>query len=275
MKKAFASSAALVPLVFLLVPLALFGEGGQDPSAPLPQTNTPTAEELTLKELFDIDHWITRPSGSVITIIGIASRKPNRNAAIQEAVADAARKAALYHGVYAKSTIVMNEGRGSLEYFTYFDFEVMPENGSEGYIESLVFDTDTDVLEKNGLVIVRTRYSGVSDVPPYKIAVKDGVPEWVANIPPEIPGLLVGIGHSANKGSRRQTHAASYEHAIVTLLPQLSTRVEGEVVDTADIKIRNNTITSEGRLVNVMILETWYDQKTSSAWTLIAAKEKL
>jgi hypothetical protein len=228
----------------------------------------------SIEEMFDGDHWVTKPSNSVITIVGIAGRRPNRNAAIQDALLDAARKAALYDGVYAESAAVLYQGQGYLDYYSDFDYQIALENNHEGYVEVLIFDKDNDVLEKNDVVIVRAKYHGVSDVPPYKTAVTDGVPEWVTNFSADIPGFLVGVGFSKNKGSRPKTYAASYEDAIVRILPQLSANITGEVIDVSGGKSTSSVTKSEGSLVNVMILETWYDKKTSSVWTLIAAKEK-
>jgi hypothetical protein len=276
MKKIFIRSAALVPLVFLLATSALFGGGLKEPPAP-PQIKTPAADisaEPSFEEMIAGDHWVTRPSGSAITIIGIAGRRSNRDAAVQDALADAARKASLYHGVHAKSSAILYQGKGSLDYYSDFDYEITPENSHEAYIDALVFDEETDVLEKDGAVIARTKYHGVSDIPPYSVAVKDGVPEWVTNFTAEIPGFLAGIGHSKNQGSRPKTYTASYKAALVSLLPQLSTRVADEVADTDGGRLTSSATNSEGYLVGVMILETWYDKKTSSVWTLLAAKEK-
>jgi hypothetical protein len=263
MGKIFVRSAALVMLLFTFH----MNLDAQDKTYSI----TPAP---SLEEIFDGGHWVTRPSGSAITIIGIAGRKSNRNAAIQDALTDAARKAALYHGVYAESATVLYEGPGYLDYYSDADYQITLENNHEGYIEALAFDVDNDVLEKNGVVIVRAKYHGVSDVPPYKTTITDGIPEWVKNFAAEIPGFLVGVGISRNKGSRPKTYAASYEDAIVRILPQLSTNIMGEVIDVSSGKSTANVTKSKGSLVNIMILETWYDKKTASVWTLIAAKEK-
>lgn len=248
------------------------------PAAQTAATGTEAARpevlNVSLEETFDSGHWVTTPSDAGITIIGITGRRANRSEAVKEALADAARKAALYHGVRAESASVLNQGSGNLDYFSDFDYSISPSNDHEAYIDSLVFDEDEDVLEKNGVVIVRTRYSGKFDVPPYRSAVEDGVPVWVKNYTADIPGFLAGVGYSRNKGSLQKTHTASYETAIVSLLPLLSTRVSNEVVDVSGAKMTNSVTRSEGDLVNVMILETWFDKKTNSVWTLLAAKAK-
>ncbi|MDR2344236.1 MAG: hypothetical protein LBD86_06885, partial [Spirochaetaceae bacterium] len=97
---------------------------------------------------------------------------------------------------------------------------------------------------------------------------------WVKYYAADIPGFLAGVGYSRNKGSLQKTHTASYETALVSLLPLLSTRVSNEVVDVDGAKLTTSLTKSEGELVNVMILETWFDKKTNSVWTLLAARAK-
>ena len=185
-------------------------------AAPPPETRVISyiEEDVSLEETFDSGHWVTMPSGAEITIIGLTGRRANHGEAVREALADAARKAALYHGVHAESAAVLNQGSGALDYFSDFDYMISPANDHEAYIDSLVFDEDKDVLEKNGVVMVRARYSGEFDIPPYKPAVEDGIPVWVKNYTADIPGFLAGVGYSKNKGSLQKTHTASYEKSI-------------------------------------------------------------
>ena len=224
--------------------------------------------------MHDSGYWITRPLDSSITIIGIAGRRSNRDDAIADAIADAARKVSLYHGIHGESSTVLNQGAGSLDYFAEFNYSLEPLTGADLYREQLSFDKDRDVLEKNGAVYVRFRYSGVSGIPPYHSGLEDGVPNWVRNMAADVPGFLTGIGISKNKGSFQKTYQASYENAIVSLLQRLSTRISGEVIDTEGGKTTRNVSTSEGDLTEVMILETWFDKKTNALWTLLVAKQK-
>jgi hypothetical protein len=240
--------------------------GGREISVP--------ARTVSLEESFDSGYWITRPRDAAITIMGIAGRRGNRGESIRAALSDAAHKAALYHGVHGESAIVLNQGAGNLDYFSDFDYRISPLNSYEAYIDALVFDEDRDILEKNGVVIVRTRYLGVPDLPPYESRIDDGIPTWVKNHGAGIPGFLMGVGQSRNRGSLQKTCTASYETAIASLLPLLSTSVSSEVVDVDGGKLTRNVTKSGGELVNVMILETWVDKNTNSVWTLIAAKAK-
>jgi hypothetical protein len=137
----------------------------------------------------------------------------------------------------------------------------------------LVFDKIADVSEKNGSVYVRARYSGVLEVPAYAQAVKEGIPDWVGEYHADIPGFLTGVGSSKNKGTPQKTYQASYENALVSLLPRISTKIEESVIDVAGLgKLNQNVSVSSGNLSMVMILETWFDKRTGIVWTLLAAK---
>jgi hypothetical protein len=228
----------------------------------------------SLEELYDSGYWVSAQSDAGIMVIGIAGRRANRKEAISEALADAARRVALYHGVQGESAVVLNQGSGNLDYFSDFDYKLVLLSKVENYINDLIFDQEKDVLEKNGAVIVRTQYTGVSTVPPYNSALEDGTPNWVKNYGADIPGFLTAVSYSKNKGSPQKTYQASYENAIVSLLPRLSTRMANEVVDVVGGRMTQNYSVSSGTLENVMILETWIDKKTGAVWTLLVAKQK-
>jgi hypothetical protein len=228
----------------------------------------------SLEAVFDSGYWVTRPSGGVITVVGMAGRRANREEAVRMALLDAARKAALFHGVYAESAAVLNQGAGTLDYFSDFDYRLELRRRPEELVDALAFDRERDVLEKNGVVVVRTRYAGVSEVPPYKTVWQDGAPDWTQRYAAAIPGFLIGVGYSKNKGSLPKTCEASYENALVSILPQLSTRVDTDAVDASGGRVSRNTTRSEGTLAEVMILETWFDRRVNAVWTLVAARER-
>jgi hypothetical protein len=224
--------------------------------------------------VYDSGYWVTRPRDGTITVLGIAGRRGNREAAITEALADGARKAALYHGVYGVSAVVLNQGSGGLDYFSDFDYRLDLLTPSGDYIGELRFDKDRDILEKDGSVLVRLRYSGVSGVPAYETVMEDGRPGWVRDYAALIPGFLTAVGYAKNRGSLQKTCRASYENAIVSLLPRLSSRLAAEVIDGEGGRITRNIAINSGVLEKVMILETWVDKKTNALWTLVAAQEK-
>jgi hypothetical protein len=218
-------------------------------------------------------HWITRPSGGTITVIGIAGRNRQRDEAIAEALGDAARRVSLYHGVHGESTTVLQDGSNTLDYFADTDYSLTLRNSPESYLDSLAFDKTADVYEKNGSVYIRTRYSGVLEVPAYAgVNAEASPPDWVNGYHTDIPGFLTGVGSSKNKGTPQKTYRASYENALVSVLPRISTRIESSVIDANAGKLNQNVSVSSGNLSKIMILETWFDKRTGIVWTLLAAK---
>jgi hypothetical protein len=157
---------------------------------PAPDNRSRETADLSFEETYDSGCWVTRPRGGTITILGIAGRRGNREETITEAFADAAHKAALYHGVHGESAVVLNQGSGNLDYFSDFDYRLNLLNNSGNYISDLRFDKDTDIVEKNGSVLVRVQYSGVSDIPAYETVMEDGRPGWVKDYAADVPGFL-------------------------------------------------------------------------------------
>jgi len=249
---------------------------------PAPQTPPPPAPvsvpddtiwDRPIKEAFDPIHWVTRPSGNTITVVGVSGRKSNRDQAIADALADAARRISLYYGVYGEVTTILMEGNNLLDYYANTEYSINIHNAAESYIDALTFDKDNDVYEKDGAVYVRTRYSGVQGIPSYKSEVSGDKPGWVENNIVNIPGFLVGIGVSKNKGSPQKTYIGSYEIALASLVSSLSLELETSDVDVERRgRITQSVAKSKGTLSSVMILETWFDKKTGAIWTLLVAK---
>jgi hypothetical protein len=269
----------LAAAVILISSCATVEAGGAVPQLmEVPQTIEPVRFGDVFGRSFDEQYtsgyWVTRPSEGIIPVVGITGRRGNRDEAVRAAVADAARRVALYHGVDAEGVVVLNQGSGNLDYFADFDYRMTIHNDPSAYIGSLVFNKDDDVYEKNGSVYVRAKYSGVAEVPAYDSVMENGVPDWVINYRADIPGFLTGVGSSRNKGSPQATFQASYENAIVSLLPGLAAKVSGAIIDAKGGKLQQNITTSQGSLTDVMILETWVDSRTSSVWTLLVAKER-
>jgi hypothetical protein len=269
MKRTFAAAA----FIALAASCAVLENIPREPGG-LTTTDRRAAETPSLEEQYDRGYWVTRPQDGVLTVLGIAGRQSSREKAAAEALADAARRAALYHGVQGESAAVLNQGSGNLDYFSDFDYRLTLLHDAAEYTGDLVFDAEKDVLEKNGIVMIRARYSGVSAVPLYETILEEGVPDWVRNYAADIPGFLTAVGGAKNKGTPQKTYQGSYENAIASLLPRLSSRSANEVIDVDGVRVTQNISISSGVLEQVMILETWVDRKTNTVWTLLAAKQK-
>jgi hypothetical protein len=204
--------------------------------------------------------------------VGIAGRRGNRAEAIDYALSDAARKVALYYGIHGQFAAVLNQGLNILDYYQDTAYDIRFYHDPAEYKSALVYDETTDIVEQSGQVYVVTSLSGVPSVPAYESVFIDGIPSWVAKYGVTIPGFMAGVGVSRNKGTPQATYQASYENALVYLLPQLSTRITGSVIDVTGSRYQENITTSEGDLKEVMILETWLDTRSNSIWTLIVAQ---
>ncbi|MDR1617981.1 MAG: hypothetical protein LBS06_02895 [Treponema sp.] len=271
-------------IVFFLAGVFLFvscvSTGKPAPQSPIRPADISSPQEtlpvLSLEELYDGGHWIAVQPDGGLTVMGIAGRRANRDEAIAEALADAARKVALYYGVQGESASVLNQGSGNLEYYRDFDYKLNLLSKEENYINDLVYDNEKDVLEKSGVVVVRVKYAGVSGIPSYKSVVENGMPDWVKNYGQniEIPGFWTAVSYSKNKGSPQKTFQASYENAIVSLLPRLSSKTANELVDVGGGRFSQNYSVNYGVLERVVILETWTDKEAGIIWTLLMAKPK-
>jgi hypothetical protein len=268
MKKMNRFRAPVAAGIFLLFSCASLENTAQKPG-------TGTLPDISMEEAYDNGYWVTRPSKEgVISVLGVAGRRRNRDEAIAEALADSARRVALYYGVHGESAAVLNQGSGYTDYFSDFDYRLDLFNNPENYTGALIFDKDRDVLEKNGAVFVRVRYPGVSGIPAYETVMENGTPLWVKNYSADVPGFLTAVSYSKNQGSPQKTYRTSYENAIASLLPRLSSKAVNEVVDSAGNRVTRSISTSTGDLEQVMILETWVDRKTGAVWTLLVAKQK-
>jgi hypothetical protein len=166
------------------------------------------------------------------------------------------------------------EGSNVLDYYANMSYSLDILNDPESYKDSLTFDAEKDVYQKEGNVYVRTRYSGVQNVPAYESVMNNGAPQWAITLQADIPGFLTGVGVSKNKGTVQKTYIASYETALISIITGVSTRNRETIIDIpGQGRITKNVSRSRGSLTSVMILETWYDKKSKAVWTLVAAKD--
>ncbi|MDR1143686.1 MAG: hypothetical protein LBK77_05630, partial [Spirochaetaceae bacterium] len=102
-----------------------------------PKPGTGTQPDISLEETYNSGYWVTRPAEGIMSVLGIAGRRRNRDEAIAEALADAARRVALYHGVHGESAAVLNQGSGYVDYFSDFDYRLDVFHSPENYTGDL------------------------------------------------------------------------------------------------------------------------------------------
>jgi hypothetical protein len=218
--------------------------------------------------------WFTQADGEELIIIGSAARRVNRDEALALALEDAARKAAIHDrvtGIIRRREI---QQTGFMGFSSDTEMELISPQDYGAYTESLNYNPDTDVLERDNAVFVRVHFPGV---PGRGLAftVSSGNPPGWTGAPPSFPGYQVGVGFSAAHQNLSDTVRASYESAIFSIVEGLSSMVS---VSQADSNLGHvssyATRSSDARatLTGFYVLEIWIDPQTRAVWTLAVAQ---
>jgi hypothetical protein len=208
-----------------------------------------------------------------------------RGPAIERALDDAARKAALFYSVGGK--VALNESRTGtsfLDYQSITEREIFEDTEAyKRYRDDLEYDPEFDIFEdadKFGkrALFVRTRYTkaslnGIS----YDKTKVNEKPKWVDSAP-KIDGYLVGVGFTTYRSNFRETIVYSYETAIHALI-STEIQVTGLFSDKqsttgGSITGSKNKQEASGYLDGFYILEIWQDPANSNVYTLAVAKSK-
>jgi hypothetical protein len=224
----------------------------------------------------DAGFWDTRPENGRLVFIGGAAVRENRDEALRFALLDAARKVSIFHGVRGLSVSAVSVGEGSYDFYADAAVEIAFDPEYERYVEELDFDPQTDVLEAEGSVFVRARWT-----PPLPFGVDfssggKGRPGWVTNPPETIGGFIAGVGRSNAFSRRHDTLIASYENAIGAILNAVNSHVRSGLASLESsgfaASVSSNVQIAAGELRQFYILEIWTDPKTGAVWTLGIAK---
>jgi hypothetical protein len=226
------------------------------------------------------------PTGNWLVFIGAAGKRSNPEETLQLALEDAARRVALFYMVSGEYAIENNIGSGAFDYInnTYTSLSY-DEEGFKQYIDGLQYNADTDIIEIENTLIVRTVYPLALSVPvKYRpsYSTVDQKPDWVDNSSLKIEDYEVSVGYSNRYSSLTDTFIHSYYNSIFTIIRNINTTSRNSETlyqNTGNLfgyKTSNdNVIYSYGTLNGFYILDTWLDPKTKSVWTLaIAGKVK-
>ena len=218
--------------------------------------------------------FITLPRPGSLEILGVSGPMMKRDSEIETAREDAARKAALYHGIKVSYRSVQSTGSGIFDYTAESNLSLEYDKDLVPYLEKLEFDQNRDIFKKDGTIFIRFTYPAA--FPGYIsygfMRNPDGSPEWTINHPQNINGFISGVGFSSKQFRRQDTYVKSYESALADLASQLSVHVS--VSSTLDGS-QNKSVTrmrSMGNLINFTILEVWIDPNTQAVWTLAIAQ---
>jgi hypothetical protein len=219
--------------------------------------------------------WITLPRPGSLVIIGASGRQSKREAEIALAREDAARKAAMYHNVWANVENIQNVGPHSLNYFTDYEINLDYDRDLAKYAERLTYNSNRDVLRVDSGVFIRFSYpSSFPGRVSYGFAREaDGTPVWVRHPPEEIGGFITGVGFSGRQFYLRDTFEKSCDAAVAALVSRVSTAVTIDMTSEGNKNTLVSYQRSTGRLDHFLVLEIWVDPKNQSVWTLAIAEK--
>jgi hypothetical protein len=227
----------------------------------------------------DRGFWDMTPRDNELVFIGVAGFHLDQDAALRLALEDAARKAALFHAVRARSLREEYIGSGFLDY-RYESASVLDFNQNyRSYVEQLRFDSERDIRMDRWTVFVRARFTAPYEFRVfYERSAGPGKPRWVSFPPVEISGFLAGVGFANPRLAHKDTVIASYENAILSLIDRVSNTMHIELVNSGDSgssapsSIRSSSLSSAS-LEGFYVLDVWVEPETRAVWTLAIARE--
>jgi hypothetical protein len=209
-------------------------------------------------------------------LIGAAARRTDRGEAVNFALEDAARKAAMFGLV--TGDISRQEVRQSsfLGYHSEVSGGIAIAQDWSALAGSFEWDPETDVLEHDNSVFVRVRHPGIAG---HSIAFapppSSGQPSWTTS-PPVFPGYYTGVGHSPPYAGLHDAVRNSCDNAVFSIAETISW---GATVSEESVSGAGFTSTgvfdsrSRADLQGFYILDIWIDPATREVWTLGVAKK--
>ena len=252
-------------IIFVITAMLIFSSCANTGSVNY-SSNTPAISDRFL---------VTPPQSGTLVIVGVSGKQSKREYEINSAMEDAARKAAMYHGVHVNAEYVQNIGSGFLDYYTASNVNLRYDERLELYMDKLDFNKDRDIVNTSGGVFIRFTFpAAFPGSVSYSFARKpNGRPEWIENPPGMISGFIAGVGYSARQWKLQDTFTKSRDSAAAAIVSQLYTRMttSGVSVDSrSNSRIRQR---SEGYINNFLVLEIWIDPGNQDVWTLAIAQK--
>jgi len=230
----------------------------------------------SMKDQVVSGYWVTSPSENSIIIIGISGLQVKQDDEITSAKEDAARKAAMYHGVRGNVESIYSNGVNFFDYIADSKIELDYDTDYEKYFDKLTFDSKNDVIRTDNTVFVRFKYTTESIPVNFTASLnRDGRPSWTHSRDlPQIDGYITAVGFARNQVRLKDTIKKSTEAAAARMIEGISTRVTS--TDKTGTGMGNSNLIqskSEGNLHNFHIIEFWIDPNTGYVYTLAIARQ--
>jgi len=262
-------------LFVLYFPVAVFSSGSKEPNSPVkPEVSINNNTSLpSMQEQYASGYWISRSSNNRLTVIGVSNPMLRRDSEITAAKEDAARKVAMFYGIYASVETTSSTGSGFFDYTHDSSVELIYDTDYERYTERLTFDPQDDVLITNEAVFVRFQYDAMVINIDYTVRFTGGCPDWIRNRNGlELDGYVTTVGFARNQRRLKDTIFKSAENAVIRMIEDLSTTIntrETSVTGQGSSSIIQAR--SEGRLNNFRVIDFWIEPETRFVYTLAIA----
>ena len=221
-------------------------------------------------------YWRTMPSNNSITVIGVSNPLSKKSDEIAAAKEDAARKIAMYHGIYISIESIHTTGSSFFDYVNDSKIEVLYDSNYKKYIEQLIFDPQRDVTLTDKGVFVRFKYITTTKAVKAIIDTKNikDRPNWThsRNLP-KIDGYSTAVGFAQNQMRIKDTIMKATEAGAARIIENNNTQIADTSKSVVDFAA-SNTIhaKSKGKLSNFQVINLWIDPKTDYVYTLVIAK---
>jgi len=222
------------------------------------------------------NYWVTLPKSGELVVLGVAGRQSSRDAEIRIATEDAARKIAMYNGVWASVRSVQSIGSGYLDYFLETETVLEYNQQFDQFKDKLKFDPDRDITRNNdGAIFIRFTYPlNFPGNINYKSGKNpDGSPDWTTKQAQQIGTFITGVGMSGRQDRFGDTVRKSYEAAAASIVTNYSAYMNSSNTSIGSATELYISQVSEGLLKNFLVLEVWIDPKTRAVYTLAIASQ--
>jgi len=272
---------ALVGMVFFFFSCVSSGteKTEQNLSSSASEPPVVNTEEYTIPSISEQSasgHWITRPSENALIIIGVSNRQVKRDTEIAAAQEDAARKAAMYHGIRGKIESFHSVGANFFDYVSDSKVELEYDTDYAKYIDRLTFDPEHDVVITDKAVFICFKYAAAATPINFITSMNiNGCPNWAYDRDlPQFDGYITAVGFARNQARLKDTIKKSVDAAVARMIEDMSIRIM-----TTDKSVTGGGASgliqtkSEGKLDNFQIIELWIDPQTGYVYTLAIAKQ--
>ena len=221
--------------------------------------------------------------GDSLLFIGVSGRRTNKEEAVRLALEDAARRLSFFHLVSAQSVKRDHRGSGAMDVRIESEYQLQYDDELEKFLETLEYNPATDIFENNNAVFVIARTASCVSMPSaLGHSFGNRRPSWISSPPAEIDGFITGVGFSGRLSSHRDTIVRSYERAVVSIIENMETHVNGEQEYYQDTTSAfgfslssSGEISASGTIKNFYVIESWTDPDNLSVWTLAVASKSL